>query len=371
MKHLYISILKLKPAILLSTILLIGACSSTAYEPSSTTPPLACKASNNTSINTRKIAEGFNVADGRLYDINGNQFVMRGVNYPYAWFPQHDLNKQFSDIASTCANTVRVVLANGEQWDRVDGKVVAKIIATAKAHQLVTMLEVHDITGFGEKEAAADPQTAIDYWLSDDIRKAIEGEEGFVLINIANEPFGNFSDPQLGHDLWLEFHMDAVKKLRAAGLKHTIVVDAPNWGQDSHMLMRDGKSAQTLFNSDSDKNLIFSVHMYQLFGSDKKVADYLQTFVGRKFPLIVGEFADDHGPEHNVAEQAILSYSEKLSIGYLGWSWSGNSEGLGSLDIVNYFDVNQLSAWGETLINSKNGIRATSVKCSCFPHNDD
>jgi len=149
------------------------------------------------------------------------------------------------------------------------------------------------------------------------------------------------------------------------------VVDAPNWGQDSHMLMRDGKSAQTLFNSDSDKNLIFSVHMYQLFGSDKKVADYLQTFVGRKFPLIVGEFAADHGPEHNVAEQAILSYSEKLSIGYLGWSWSGNSEGLGSLDIVNYFDVNQLSAWGETLINSKNGIRATSVKCSCFPHNDD
>src|SRR5690606_11388009 len=144
----------------------------------------------------------------------------RGVNYPYAWFPERDLNKQFADIAATCANTVRVVLANGEQWNRVSGKAVAKIIATAKAHHLVAMLEVHDITGFGEKHEAADPQTAIDYWLSKDIRAAIKGEEGFVLINIANEPFGNFSNPKESHDVWLNFHIDAVKQLRAAGLKH-------------------------------------------------------------------------------------------------------------------------------------------------------
>src|SRR5690606_1042171 len=113
----------------------------------------------------------------------------------------------------------------------------------------------------------------------------------------------------------LNFHIDAVKQLRAAGLKHTLVVDAPNWGQDSHKLMRDGASAQRLFDSDNHKNLIFSVHMYQMFGSEEKVENYLQAFVDRELPLIVGEFAADHGAEHDVAEVAILLHSEKLSLG--------------------------------------------------------
>jgi mannan endo-1,4-beta-mannosidase len=317
---------------------------------------------------------GFYVLNGKLYDGNDNEFIMRGVNYPYAWFrTQHNTAQKLADIASTCSNTVRVVLSNGEQWTRTSGEEIAAIIAAAKANNLVTMLEIHDSTGYGDVNSnsapnAANPQTAVDYWLSEDIRAAINGEEGFVLINIANEAFGNFATAQQDRTQWVNFYTGAIQELRTAGLTHTLVVDAPNWGQDWSNSMRDGTSAQTVFDADVNKNVIFSVHMYQVYNTATKVQTYLQAFVDKSLPLIIGEFAADHGEGANndVAEAAILQYAEEFGFGYLGWSWSGNGSGLGSLDIVRGFNVSTLTPWGETLINGNNGIRATSQMCSCF-----
>jgi mannan endo-1,4-beta-mannosidase len=50
----------------------------------------------------------------------------------------------------------------------------------------------------------------------------------------------------------------------------------------------------------------------------------------------------------------------------MGWSWSGNSADLVSLDITLSFDVNSLSAWGNALIHDTNGIANTSQICTCF-----
>jgi mannan endo-1,4-beta-mannosidase len=82
-------------------------------------------------------------------------------------------------------------------------------------------------------------------------------------------------------------------------------------------------------------------------------------------PLIVGEFGADHQGEE-VDEDSILAVAETYNIGYLGWSWSGNSGGTESLDITYNFDVNNLSPWGDRLINGVNGLRATSQIASVF-----
>jgi mannan endo-1,4-beta-mannosidase len=80
----------------------------------------------------------------------------------------------------------------------------------------------------------------------------------------------------------------------------------------------------------------------------------------------VGEFASDHGASGNVDEASIMSLAENLGIGYLGWSWAGNSSDLGTLDITNNFNASSLTTWGNTLINGQNGIKATSKPCTCF-----
>lgn len=312
--------------------------------------------------NTSCDAVGFYVEGTSVYDVNCNEFVMRGVNVPHAWFSSNTQGA-FSDAASVGANSVRVVLATGGQWSRTSGSTLSQIISWAKDNRLVAMLEVHDSTGFGESAAAVHPDDAVSYWTSSEVLGAITGQEAYVMINIANEPFGNTESSQ-----WSSFHQEAVQALRAAGLKHLLVVDAPNWGQDWEENMRndtDG-AATNVFNADPDRNVLFSVHMYDVYGSANTVTSYIDTFLGHGLPLVVGEFAADHGAGKNVEEATIMSKAEQSRIGYIGWSWSGNSGDLGSLDITNNFDVSSLTAWGNTLVNGPSGIAETAQICSCF-----
>ena len=305
-------------------------------------------------------ATGFYVEGTEIHDVNCNPFVLRGVNDPYAWFVQ-GAQGRYADIASVGANAVRVVMATGARWTRTSGTEVASIISWTRANRLVAILEVHDSTGYPEQAESVHPDDAVSYWLSSDIRSAIDGNEAYVMINIANEPFGNNATSS-----WQSFHSGAVASLRSAGLRHTLIVDAPNWGQDWENTMRDGSAATSIFDADPDRNVVFSIHMYDVYDSSGTVSSYFSNFLSHGIPLIVGEFAADHGSSGNVDEDTIMSEAQSRGVGYLGWSWSGNSGDLSTLDITSSFDVNSLTTWGNRLINGTNGIAQTAQTCTCF-----
>lgn len=318
---------------------------------------------------------GFYVEDGKLYDINCNEFIARGVNDPYVWYKTANNNnppspeQRFADIAAVGSNAVRVVLSagkHGEGWPLVTGSEITNIINWCKQNKLVAILEVHDSTGYPEKIGAQNPQIAVDYWKSADIKNAIVGQEAFVIINIANESFGNGDSEQTDSTSWENFYTGAVPELRSAGIKHTLLVDAPNWGQDHRFIMRDGAGATNIFNADPDKNTTFAVHMYDVYGQPSTVTSYFDNFLSKGLVLFVGEFAADHGPGKDVDEATIMAQAEKHGVGYLGWSWDGNSTDLSSLDIVNNWSPTSLSSWGAALVNDTNGIKNTAVTCSCF-----
>ena len=293
---------------------------------------------------------GFYTDGATLIDDNGNAFVMRGVNHPHAWYT-HQTSQAIADIAATGANSVRVVLSSGHRWSRTPASEVQTIIDLCKANNLVAVLEVHDTTGYGEESSAQTLAGATDYWL--DIARVLQGEESYVIINIGNEPFGNGASASD----WVNAHSSAITRLRNAGLDHTFMVDAPNWGQDWQNLMRS--NAPVVVAADPNHNVVFSVHMYEVYDTASKVQNYISGFVADGLPLVVGEFAADHyGSE--VAEGAILQAGETYGVGYLGWSWSGNSSNLASLDIVQNFNAANLTSWGQTLLNSANGIANTS-----------
>lgn len=332
-----------------------GSTTSTSSDDSESEGP-------GTSCDGGQMQPGFYVDGGKLHDDHCQEFIMRGVNFAYAWYP--DMAEQrLADIGSIGANAVRVVLSTGGRWTRSDGPAVADLISWAKANRLVAMLEVHDSTGWAEQDGSVHPDDALAYWQSDDIRAAIDGQEAYVLINIANEAFGNDTTMQ-----WEPFYVGAVAELRAAGIHHTLVVDAPNWGQDWENVMRDGDGATNIFEADPDRNVVFSIHMYNVYKTAAEVDPYFDNFLQKGLPLVVGEFAADHGPgeENVVDEDAIMRNAEEHGVGYLGWSWSGNTPPLDTLDITVGHDVNQLSPWGERLIHGENGIAATAMPCTCF-----
>jgi mannan endo-1,4-beta-mannosidase len=301
---------------------------------------------------------GFFISNGQLVDNNGTPFVMRGVNYPYTWFQSRNTQADLAAIAATGSNTVRIVLSTGGQWARVNGPQVAQLIQWCKDLRMIAVLEVHDSTGWSEQASAVPISNATAYWLSSDIRAAINGQENFVIINIANEPFGNNTSANYTPDT-----ITAIQALRSAGLTHNIMIDAANWGQDWSNTMRS--NAMQLWNADTLRNLTFSVHMYEVYQSLSTVSTYMQAFDDMNLPLVVGEF----GPVNNgqfADSESVIAQAQSRGNGYLGWSWSGNGGSGTGLDMTVNFDPAQLTTWGNRIVNGTNGIRATSALATVF-----
>ncbi|MET7816793.1 cellulase family glycosylhydrolase [Micromonospora zamorensis] len=299
-------------------------------------------------------AAGFSVANGRLYDANGTEFVMRGVNHAHTWYPQQ--TSSFADVKALGANTVRVVLSSGDRWTRNTNADVANVISTCKGNRLICVLEVHDTTGYGEQSGAITLDRAVDYWLS--LADVLAGQERFVIVNIGNEPYGNQN-----YASWAADNANAIKRLRAGGLTHTIMVDAPNWGQDWSFTMRD--NAASVFAADPARNTVFSIHMYGVFDTAAEISDYLGRFRSAGLPIVVGEFGFNHS-DGDPDEDTILAYSQANGIGWLGWSWSGNGGGVEYLDLATSFNPANLTTWGQRLFNGANGIRQTAREASVF-----
>ncbi|MFJ7625937.1 cellulase family glycosylhydrolase [Streptomyces sp. NPDC097595] len=296
---------------------------------------------------------GLHISDGRLVEGNGNDFIMRGVNHAHTWYPGE--TQSLADIKATGANTVRVVLSDGFRWTRNGPDDVAAVVADCKANRLICVLEVHDTTGYGEDSAAGTLDHAADYWIS--LKSVLQGQEDYVVIDIGNEPWGN-TDPAG----WTAPTTAAIKKLRAAGFAHTIMVDAPNWGQDWQNVMRD--NAQAVYDADTTGNLLFSIHMYSVYNTAQKVTDYLNAFVDAGLPLVIGEFggpADQYGDPD---EDTMMSEAQKLGLGWIAWSWSGNTDPI--LDLTIGFDPAQLSSWGERIFHGANGIAETSHEATVY-----
>ncbi|MCP3768366.1 cellulase family glycosylhydrolase [Streptomyces sp. MAR25Y5] len=297
---------------------------------------------------------GFHVENGRLLEASGNDFVMRGVNHAHTWYA--DRIGSLAHIKAKGANTVRVVLSSGDRWTANDAADVANVVAQCKQNRLICVLEVHDTTGYGEQSGAVTLSRAADYWIG--VRSALTGQEDHVIVNIGNEPHGN-----TGYANWTADTKAAIQKLRDAGFDHTLMVDAPNWGQDWAFTMRD--NAASVFAADPDANTVFSIHMYGVFDTAAEVSDYLGRFVSARLPIVVGEFGHDHS-DGNPDEDAILAVTQQLGLGYLGWSWSGNGGGVEYLDMVTNFDPARLTSWGQRLFNGANGIAATSEEAEIY-----
>jgi hypothetical protein len=91
---------------------------------------------------------GFIIQNGRLVDNNRQPFVMRGVNYPFAWFTgryPNQTQQDLTNIANIGANVVRIVLTTGTNGGvRVSGAQISNLIQWCKDRRMIAVLEVHN-----------------------------------------------------------------------------------------------------------------------------------------------------------------------------------------------------------------------------------
>jgi mannan endo-1,4-beta-mannosidase len=295
-------------------------------------------------------AVGLHVSGTTIVEAGGQPFIMRGVNHPHVWYTGQ--TRAFADIKALGANTVRVVLGSGKRWGPSTD--VAAVVTLCKQNRLICVLEVHDTTGYGEEGAAASLDEAADYWISQ--KSVLAGQENYVVINIGNEPIGNTNPGQ-----WTAATTAAIQKMRANGFEHLLMVDAPNWGQDWQFVMRD--NAQTVLDADSRHNTVLSIHMYAVFNTAASITSYLDTFKSKGWPLVIGEFGWQFAAGE-VDHETILAQAQARGLGYLGWSWSGNTDPI--LDMATSFDPARLTTWGQRIFNGANGIKATAKEAAVY-----
>ncbi|MBO9555928.1 cellulase family glycosylhydrolase [Cellulomonas sp.] len=329
----------LSAAAVASAVVALGAASLVPTAADAATPP------------------GLHVSGTQLLEKDGTPFVARGVSHAHTWYTSQTATA-IPAIRAAGANALRVVLSGGDRWTKNDATDVANIISLCKANKLICMLEDHDTTGYGEQSGAVTLDTAANYWVS--LASVLKGQEDYVQINIGNEPYGNTASVNAG---WAADTSAAVKKLRAAGLHHNIVVDAPSWGQDWAGIMRD--NAATVAAADPDANTLFSVHMYGVYNNASTITAYLDAFKAKNLPLVIGEFGNMHS-DGDPDEDTIMSEAVKRGIGYYGWSWSGNGGGVEYLDMVTGFNPAQKTSWGTRIFDGANGIKATAVTAKIY-----
>jgi mannan endo-1,4-beta-mannosidase len=297
----------------------------------------------------------FVIRDGRLLDANAHDFVMRGVSHMHTTDPDQTAGA-LAAMKRLGANTVRIELSTGVMFKRNEAADVANVISLCRRNLLVCVLEVADTTGFGNRPKAITQAQAVDYWIS--IQNVLTGQEKYVILDVANEPYVFDNSGR-----WPTETAAAIGRLRAAGFRHTLMVGAPDWGQDWSFTMRDNAAA--IFNQDPERNLIFSIHMYGAFITAAKVRDYLDWYVNAALPIVIGEFSHLHS-DGDPDEDTMMSVAKAHGLGYLAWSWSGNRGDLNYLDMVRDFNPDEMTWWGNRIFDGPDGIGSTAREATIY-----
>ena len=302
-------------------------------------------------------AENFYVDGTTIRDANGNEFIMRGINVAHAWYTG-ETKQSIEAIAKTGANTVRVVVADGQTYTKTSADELRNIISWCKENNLVCVFDVHDATG---QDDIGYLNNAVNYWK--EMKDILNENSKFVILNIANYWYGKWNCAA-----WADGNKSAIKSLRDAGIKNLIMVDCAGWGQYPDSIKDYGRS---VYEADKTGNTVFSIHMYEYAGGDaatvkKNIDNALSTGV----PVVIGEFGCRH-TNGDVDEYTIMSYCKEKKAGYIGWSWKGNGSDWIYLDLANTWDGSSLTEWGKTLIYDTNGIKNTSKICSVYTGKSD
>lgn len=323
---------------------------------------------------------GFHTDGVRLLDANGKEFLMRGYNYSYAWQTNY-WDAAFKTAKKYNCNALRIQLSDGQKelGGYCDANQVSDLISSCKDNHFIGVFNVQD-TGGGD-----DPNVllhAADYWV--EIKNAVIGQEQYCIVNIGNEwmespgrdcngVWGEYRE-----NLWSDTYIEAVRRIRSAGIKNTLMIDCNGYGQYADIIWKEGQrilDEDKKYFKDGKPNIIFSIHFYEKAcywdyekGTGSRVAHSIDKALSIGAPVCIGEYAYSRkNEEWKMDWETIQDYSKTMNIGYFGWSFTGNGDAESQgLDMFNS-DGSTMYKNGECIIlHSNDGIQATSVICSVY-----
>jgi hypothetical protein len=189
---------------------------------------------------------GFFVLNGKLYDANGKEFRMRGVDRNH-----YDSNSQ-AGIAKSGANTVRM-FADTDYGESVAGLV--NIVQTQHIAEKEVPIPTSSSTAAGTATSCSTDTAVLSSVVASWVSAASSWTplDKYQIINIANE-WGPANST-----VWRDSYIAAIASMRSAGYLGTLLVDAGGCGQDLADLVT---YSGAVFQSDPQLNIMFALHLY-------------------------------------------------------------------------------------------------------------
>jgi hypothetical protein len=309
---------------------------------------------------------GFFVSGGKLYDPNGAEFRIRGVDRCH-----YDSDSQ-PGISNSGANAVRMFMYNTSIGAAKYASVVQTQHIAYKEVPILAMPLFPDGSLTTGNTNANELAAGVDWWVAN--AATFTALDRYLIINIANE-WGPSNST-----VWRDAYISAVSKMRAAGYHGTLMIDAGGWGQDVADLLN---YSTAVFNSDPDSNIIFSLHIYGAIPTADIAGDLAQlkalsTSVGMAF--VVGEFGPGRniGPSPTLTTPAdVINAAEANGIGWIAWAWDDNNQSGGASN-DNWFSMTfsgpgiftstaDLTTFGkDVVLNSSYGLQTLAKPASIF-----
>ncbi len=269
--------------------------------------------------------ETFRVVGTKLTDPCGEAVIIKGVN-KMSVFDEADPygHNYFPEIAKTNSNCVRIVwqatYSNGSPSSLVQ---LDSLIKNCIRHKMIPMVEMHDATCNWN---ALGP--VVDYWTKPAFVDLVKRYEHALLVNIANEA----GDDAVSEQQFLAEYKSAITKLRNAGIRTPLIIDAKGCGKDLDVLI---PTASQLIAHDPDHNIMFSVHPYWSKVDIQTVQptfikDQLKKAADNDIPLLLGELCG-YGGWPGAGQPNVASCSELGSIDYATLLLESNANGMGYL----------------------------------------
>ena len=355
------------------------------------TNPWSWKGQGNLSVNisetvpvstvpaSTEAAKTFHVSNGKIYDANKKEFIPIGVNSVHAWLNETNARSALTnEIKKSGANAVRLV-TSGEAWhwtsQSTSPQKKRELVKMTVEAGLVPIIELHD----GTCETAYDKEPVdghmglkqiVDHWLQPDNVKLMKDYERYLILNIANEWGGDPIE-------WRNAYKRAITRLRNAGIKNMLLIDAGGCGQNPDGILTWGKE---LLNHDPLRNVAFSVHMYGLWTTaDKphdpswqfKVEDYLKRFKESGLAIVLGEFGWEGSSTVAYNPKILIQKANEYGIGWLFWAWYDTSDKpFFNLTKNTSYSLNSKTDFtdaGKFLVNDpQNGMKVKAKKASIF-----
>ena len=188
---------------------------------------------------------GFFVYDGKLFDPNGNEFRIRGVDRCH-----FDSDSQ-PGISHSHANAVRMFMYKLSYGAATYANVIKTQHIDYNEVPILSMPQFPDGTWSSGNHSTSELSSGVAWWVAN--AATFTPLNKYLIVNIANE-WGPANST-----VWRDAYISAVGRLRDAGYLGPLLIDAGGSGQDE---LDIDNYASAVLASDPQRNLIFAYHLY-------------------------------------------------------------------------------------------------------------